>query len=308
MKKRSRMFFADSHSDIPYHLLKERGRENLLKDEHLPTLYAGGVDLLIANIYTHPASENPLKEALLEMTLFWDQVHGEERLFILTKGSEIEKAFKENSLSIFLSLEGLEPLGEEPLLLKTFYQLGVRLASLTWNHENHFARGVMAEGGLTPLGREVLALMEELGMILDLSHLNEEGFWEALEVYSGPLLVSHSNVYSLYNHPRNLNDDQLEAVAERGGVIGLNNYMTGEPSSLDTYMEHLYYLVKLLGEDHVGLGFDFNSYLGLSITPGMEDHRVILEIGERMERGDFSSRVIEKVLGGNILNFLKENL
>ncbi len=308
MKKRPGMFFADSHSDIPYHLLKEREKENLLKDEHLPTLYAGGIDLLITNIYTHPARENPLNEALLELTLFKDQVNREEGLSILTKGSEIEETFKEDSLSLFLSLEGLEPLGAEPLLLKTFYQLGVRLASLTWNNENFFARGVMAEGGLTPLGEEVLALMEELGMILDLSHLNEEGFWEALEIYNGPLLISHSNVYSLYKHPRNLKEEQLEAVAERGGVIGLNNYMTGEPSSLDTYMEHLYYLVEVLGEDHVGLGFDFNSYLGLSITLGMEDHRVILEIGERMERGGFPSRVIEKVLGGNILNFLKRNL
>lgn len=308
LKKEEGMAIVDAHADIPYHLLQRREDPETFKNTHLSSLKRGGVNLVIANVYTDQGSPSSLKEALLEIALFQEQVSKEASAVILTEGEEIEKALKVFPLSFFLSLEGLEPLGEDPLLLSIFYQLGVRIASLTWNNRNAFAAGVMAKGGLTSLGEEVLRRMEDLGMLLDLSHLNEEGFWEALEIYKGPALVSHSNAYTIYPHPRNLKDDQLRAVAKRGGVIGLNNYMSAEVSTLDTYMEHLYYMVELLGEDHIGLGFDFNSYLGLSLTPGMEDHSCALEIGRKMEEEGFSFKTIKKILGENMVQLLERVL
>lgn len=308
MLKEEGIIVVDAHADIPYHLLQRREDEDLLKEKHLPSLREGGVDLVIANLYTDHGSPHPLKEALLEISLFKEQVSKEEGVVILKEGGEIEKALKEGSLSFFLSLEGLEPLEGDPSLLPIFYQLGIRMASLTWNNENAFACGVMAKGGLTSLGEEIVQKMENLGILLDLSHLHEEGFWEVLEIYRGPVLVSHSNAYSIYPHPRNLKDHQLQAVAKRGGVIGLNNYMTGETSTLDTYMEHLFYMLEVVGEDHIGLGLDFNSYLGLSLTPGMEDHRCIREIGRRMEVKGFSKKTIKKILGRNIVHLLERVL
>lgn len=298
----------DAHSDIPHHLLLRPGHYHLLKEEHLPLLLAGGVDLVIANLFTRPKPQHPLRDALLSLQEFMAQVNSLKGVQMITCRKDLMVSLAEKQVGFLLSMEGLEPLGSSPELLGVFYQLGVRLASLTWNHQNNFASGAMEEGALTSQGEEVLHKMQELGILLDLSHLNTESFWGALKVYPGPVLASHSNAHGVYPHPRNLTDDQLQAVADRGGVVGLNNYMTGEVSTLDTFMEHLLYLVQLLGEDHVGLGLDFNGYLGYTRTPGMEDPTCIPVIWERMKQEGFSLKSRKKIIGGNFLELLQENL
>lgn len=297
----------DGHSDIPNHLLMRRGETRLMEEEHLPLLKEVGVDLLIANIYTS-SPDSSLLDGLLEIMLFKNQLREIEECEIVTSVKEMERVLEKGQLGFFLSLEGLEPLAGEIHLLEVFYELGVRFASLTWNHKNPFASGAMNKGGVTPLGREILKRMEDLGMVLDLSHLNEEGFWDALEFFKGPLFASHSNAFTLYPFPRNLKDDQLIALKERGGLVGLNNYMTHENSTFDTFMDQLLYLIMLLGEDYVALGLDFNGYLGLPETPGMEDPRCIPGIKESMEERGLSRKSIQKVMGENLYHFFQRFL
>lgn len=308
MERENASLIVDAHSDIPHHLLLAPERDRLIQEEHLPLLKEGGVDLSIANIFTAPKPTHPLQDSLLELTAFWGQVAELDDIAIISSQEEMDTSLAKGRLGFFLSLEGLEPLESNPDLLWVFYQLGVRLASLTWNHKNAFASGAVEEGGLTPLGRSVLTLMQQLGIILDVSHLNEESFWEVLESWAGPVFASHSNSYSLYPHPRNLKDSQIKALVQQGGVVGLNNYMTGEVSTLDTYLEHIQYMVDLVGEDHVGLGLDFNGYLGHSVTPGMEDPCCIPVLQDRLEREGFSSSVVQKIMGGNFYQFLGSSL
>lgn len=205
--------------------------------------------------------------------------------------------------AVVLTLEGADPLVEDPANLEVFYRLGVRMIGLTWNGRNAFADGQKVgsrPSGLTEKGRELVQRMSDLGVVLDLSHLAETGFWDAFEATEGPLAVSHANARAVHDHPRNLSDAQLKAIAERGGVVGVTfvpGFLCKGPADRSHVIAHLEYMLDRMGEDHVALGSDFD---GITAGPaGLGDVSALPYLtADLLGRGHGEQRVA-KILGGN---------
>ncbi|MFY9416452.1 MAG: membrane dipeptidase, partial [bacterium] len=153
--------------------------------------------------------------------------------------------------------------------------------------------------GLTSLGLETVAAMNRLGMVVDVSHLSPAGFWDVLEHSRHPVIASHSNARGLHDHPRNLDDEQIKALAARGGVIGINfaPQFLGPGARLETVLDHIDYIARLAGCDCIGLGSDYD---GIAATPGgLEDVSRLPNITRGLVARGYSDSDILKILGGN---------
>lgn len=216
----------------------------------------------------------------------------------------------ERKLGVILALEGLEPLEGQVQRLVEFYRLGVRVISLTWNWDNPFASGVNCEqdSGLTALGREAVRLAEQLGYVLDLAHLGYHSFFDVLEVAEQPVLVSHANAFNLCPHRRNLKNEQIQAIAETGGTVGLTFYppfIRKGQVGIGELIKHLDYLLQEWGEELPAMGGDFD---GIEVTPG--NLRSVLDLEKLiryMEVHGLSPQTTGLFLGGNLYRVLKQN-
>lgn len=181
------------------------------------------------------------------------------------------------------------------------------MMSLTWNNSTALADGALERrhGGLTPVGRRVLARMAALGIVVDVSHLSEQSFWDVLEATRGPVMATHSNASGLTRHARNLTDAQLQALARRGGVVGVNFYpaFTGGPT-LTRVLAHIDYLVKTMGVDHVALGSDFDGFA--QTVDGLEDVSRLPNLTAGLLARGYTHEDIKKILGGNALRVFRE--
>lgn len=296
----------DAHSDIPLNLFHHLGQQALV-EEHLKLLTAGGVNILFVNLYAEVHPEASLKQAMVEIGELYRQVEESPDFKLIRDQQTLKEVLDGDEIGLVLSMEGMEPLSNEPGLLRVFKELGLFSAALTWNYRNYYAAGIDDRGGLSKLGKQIIELMNELNILIDVSHLNEEGFWQVMELTEGPVIASHSNAYKVFPHPRNLKDNQIKAIVESGGVIGLNNYFTAEEesASLTTFIDQLEYILNLAGEDAVGLGLDFNGYLGEMITPGLEDASRIPDITAELIARGYSGATIKKILGNNFLKLLE---
>jgi len=219
---------------------------------------------------------------------------------------DLERNARNNKISAVLSIEGGEALMGKLENLDHFYNRGVRIMSLTWNRENELGYGQAtgSDEGLKPFGVEVLQRMEELGIILDVSHLNRTGFWDAHRLSTRPYMASHSNASSVTPHNRNLTDDQIRAVADSGGVIGIALYppflsRSGNVSMGDI-MSHIRHFIDLGAGDNLGLGGDLD---GFNTMPAgltcVSSYKVLAEEIANVFGNDASS----KIMSGNFYNF-----
>lgn len=225
--------------------------------------------------------------------------------------NQIEEAFSLNKLAGIISIEEGGALQGDISVLRAFYKLGVRSICLTWNYRNEIADGVAdgsSGGGLTPFGREVVKEMNSLGMLVDVSHMSEKGFWDVIENSSKPVIASHSNSKAVCNHRRNLSDEQILALKKNGGVIGINLYpdfLNNTPkASLNDIIRHIEHIASIAGDDILGLGADFD---GIEYTP--EDVKGVQDIGiiiNELYKLNYSSSFIDKFTGGNFLRVIKE--
>lgn len=253
----------DAHADISSFLVKqaERGKMLALEEDILPHLQTGGITAVVNAIYLdHDQLNTPKASALRQLAELKRQVDLSQDVEIVTSASELETAYQRDLIGLFLSLEGAEPI-EDMSDLDLFYDEGVRLIGLTWNGANQYAGGCAAPHfGLTNQGIELIDRMARKNMILDLSHLSDPATDEALERFQGIPIASHSNARSYADHVRNMTDEQLKKLAERGGVVGLNGvslFVSEDYPSLEHLQRQLDYLIHVCGEDHVGFGFDF---------------------------------------------------
>ncbi len=193
----------------------------------------------------------------------------QEMVLFLKNQIEKNKAFiQKHNMEIIMSIEGMCPVYEDVNeKVQWLYDQGVRMISLCWNDENALATGKMGSTsrGVTKLGYTVLKKMEQLGIVLDISHANEKTFWDCLEVYGGKIMASHSNARALCDVERNLSDKQLCAIASKNGVIGLNAcklFVSDQEKlqTVDTLAKHAVYIANLVGINHVCLGFDFMDF------------------------------------------------
>lgn len=309
---------VDAHCDTLWTAPKE-GRSLIERSErgHLdfPRLLEGGTCVQFFALFSDPSHGHSgfTLEALAMLERFYQAADNSEgRLRPLLWREDIDKLDPGRVLGL-LSIEGAEPLQGRVDILQFFFRLGVRAMGLTWNHRNELADGQLdspSRGGLTPRGRAVVSEMERLGMVIDCSHLSDASFWDLLEHTNGPIIASHSNVRAIRNHLRNLTDNQIRALAERGGVIGINflpHFLVdhGE-ASIDDVVRHIDYIAELVGSQAIGLGSDFD---GISRTPiGLEHAGKMPALAEALLHRGYSDHDIRNVMGENFLRLLSKTL
>lgn len=229
--------------------------------------------------------------------------------------ADLERNYRMGKISAFLTLEDGRAVNGSMEKLEYFYEKGIRLISLTWNFENCFGapnsvdRTVM-EQGLTPFGKEAVCRMEELGMIVDVSHLSDGGFWDVANVLRGPFVASHSNCRALSPHPRNLTDEMLRALGERGGVAGLNfcpaflhQDITCRKSTTERMIAHVKHMANKGGIGCVAVGTDFDGIQG-DLEVGTPEKMELLFSG--LSEAGFTTGEIEKIAFGNAERAIRE--
>jgi membrane dipeptidase len=261
---------VDAHNDLLLELVMRRGekqsfelvlrcgQERLFERYWLPRLEAGGVGVQICPLYVASAPREEARErALAQEAEFRSAIdENAERVCQVRTRAELD----DPRLRLVLSMEGVEPLEGDPSTFEEWYGRGVRSASLTWNHANEFAGGIdTPTQGLTDRGRRLVRRFAELGVVLDLAHASEQT-WRDVRDEEVPLSVTHAGCRGVRDHPRNLADWQLEALAERGGVLGmiaLAFVVDPEAPTLSRWLDHVDHAVAVMGIEHVGLGADF---------------------------------------------------
>ena len=321
----------------------------------------GGIDVQIFSIWCDGKQKDPFAYANIQIdTLYATAMRNPDRMNIVFTSKQLYKTVKQKKLAAMIGVEGGHMIESDIRNLDSLYSRGARYMTLTWNNSTSWATSAMEETrdsllhqpkGLNDLGKRIVRRMNELGMLVDLSHVGEKTFWDAINATTKPILVSHSCVYTLCHAFRNLKDEQILAVGKNGGVIHLNffsgfldsnyekkqahftsvhkkekdsllktNSISAVNKILDTkykdeieamrapfhlLFDHLDYIVRLIGVDHVGMGSDFD---GINSTPQLLDDvtKYPLITKELLARG-YSKNDVKKILGGNFLRLFTAN-
>jgi len=312
---------VDAHCDT-LTVLKSQKRQlgNLSKEGHidLPRLILGGVNVqFFASFvsYVSPGirTDNPLARALEIFDVFYQEMAlATDRVEPAFSYNDIERIVAGQKIAALLAVEGGEALAGRIEVLRMFYRLGVRCITLTWNDRNELADGASeygTGGGLSSFGTAVVKEMNRLGMLIDVSHLSPQGFWDVLKNSEKPVIASHSNTRSICEHQRNLSDDQIKSLAAQGGVMGLcfyPDFVGKKEPSLDMLLDHAVHVADMAGVDCLGLGSDFD---GIECTlPELSDVTCLPVVTEGLFKRGFSQTDVQKILGGNFLRVLSQVL
>jgi membrane dipeptidase len=327
---------VDMHFDLPMDLYEKRSRKNVLATDFLPDLEAGNIGVLGAAIYIEDRylPEMGLRIGLDQIARLYVEIEQSERFSICKSHKEILRARQAGKIAILITMEGVEPLGTDLDQLRVFYELGVRAIGLTHMRRNAAgAGGIFASSGspgdgLTAFGRDVVRQCEELGIVIDLAHINPAGFEEILALTTKPLIVSHTNARRYYDIERNISDAQIKMIGERRGVIGINAAIVSpnkEETTLDRYVDHIEHVANLIGIDSVGVGFDFFEFIyrqwseevqrefrekftNVHFIPDLTNHAQARNATRRLIERGFKEDDIEKILRGNWMRILEELL
>lgn len=227
------------------------------------------------------------------------------RFFPILRAADLARPQPGESVGALLSIEGAEALDGSLENLDGFYARGVRALGPAWNRRNPFARGVRAEGtdGLSLLGKQLVEKMEALGMIVDVSHLSDTAFWDLAAVAKRPFVASHSNARAVHEHPRNLTDEQIRAVARSGGAVGavfVPNFVSQKvtTSYLEHLVDHIDHIVQVGGIETAALGSDFDGYRGVEghVLKDASEYRLLCEA---LIRRGYDAESVAKIMGGN---------
>ena len=312
MNKKMKFGFIDAHADtITAAINKNTGLfEN---DLHIDLNRLGEFKYPIVQVFAIYLADEHLNNAFTYANKVIDFFEKElashnDLIRIALSLEEIEKNTRNGISSAILALEGGETLEGKIQNLHHFYNRGVRLITLTWNYENELAYGVGTESinGLKPFGIEVVEKMNELGIIVDVSHLNKAGFWDVDRISTRPYIASHSNAHAITPHRRNLNDDQIKAIVKKGGFIGINLYPpfigTEGVADKNSILNHINHFSDLGVLDFVGLGCDFD---GVDRLPeGITDVSSLKEIAELLTV-NLGADKSEAIMSLNFYEFLK---
>jgi membrane dipeptidase len=357
---------ADTHNDFPQKSIdKNYAFENALKPTthtDLNRMMQGGVDLQLFSIFCDGQykGDSAFQRAMQQIN-FMDAAaaRSSSKMVLVRTPQEFEQAQKQNKFAFMYGVEGGHMMNDNLTNLKTFYDRGVRYMTLTWNNSTSWAssaadetRNRIDKKGLNDFGKQVVKRMNQLGMMVDVSHLGEQSFWDVINTTTKPIIASHSSVHALAPVPRNLKDDQIKAIAKNGGVIQVNFYsgfldsaferkngtfrrahraeidslrkINPEPYFSEEYLfekypnevaalqpplslliDHIDYIVKLVGADYVGLGSDFD---GISSAPKeLRDVTSYPLITKALLKKGYSKEDVKKILGGNFMRVWKAN-
>ncbi len=311
----------DGHCDTLGHAVAAppQHRDLLTRSEKghldLPRLREGGINVQIFVCF--PGADRlhacPTAAALRRLEAFYHLMRrAPDQLALIQTADDLARATPHGPVHGILGLEGVEALGGSLDLLYTFHRLGVRNIGLTWNPRNAAADGALAgtSYGLTAFGRDVVAACNDLGIMIDVSHLNAAGVEDVLVFSKRPVIASHSNARALCDHPRNLTDDQIRGIAEKGGVIAatfVSHFLHPDfrQASLNDLLDHIDHLVQVASVDHVAIGSDFDGCLPPPELNSGEKYPAITQ--GLLQRG-YSPEAIRKILGENFRRVFLEVL
>jgi len=240
------------------------------------------------------------------------------RVRVCRNVDDIRRSFAADVLASVLHIEGAEAIDPDFELLDVLHEAGLRSLGLVWSRPNAFGHGVPflcpsspdTGPGLTALGKELVGACNRLKILIDLSHLNEKGFWDVAETSNAPLVATHSNAHALSPHSRNLTDEQLAAIRGTGGMVGVNfatSFLRADgradgDTPAELVIDHLEYMLERVGEDGVGFGSDFD---GARVPAGIGNAAGLQHLVEIMRARDYGERLIAKVCSGNWLRVLE---
>lgn len=320
----------DLHSDLFTDIAFRRaaGERNVFDRLHAPVLRAGGVTAVICVFWTEPAfADRPLvRFRELAEAAMADLAESETAVIRPFHGGPDEPSG--DKITLYLGLEGItfvhtlmkesgEPLAD---ILEDLKSRQIQHSILAWNENNAFASGTgeaepSAEAGLTALGKEWIRKCSADGVLIDVSHLDEPSFWDVLATADGPVIASHSNARAVCDHDRNLTDGQIRAIAETGGLIGLNAYgefVDAAEPTVDRFIDHAIHLKETASIEHVAFGFDFIQYLEVHplgddmniYTDGLTSASDVPALLQRMAERGFTPQEIEAISFRNAERFL----
>ena len=298
--------FWERHPDLAKDKKEAKGKmpsNNLLNTEQISQSYAYAATIEMINIAHNIATQHP------------------DKLEICTDYTKLRSCIDRKKIALLLHIEGAEAISSDLSQLETLYNMGLRSIGPVWSRKNIFAEGVNFSfpstpdqgDGLTDAGKNLIRFCNRKNILVDLSHLNEKGFWEVAAISDKPLVATHSNVHSLCPSPRNLTQSQLAAIAESNGVVGLNfgiGFLHPEGKQdkdlrLDIMCKHLDALLKILGEDGVALGSDFD---GIQISNHISDCSGLPKLVASMKKTGYGDNLIQKICFENWLNLLKKTI
>ena len=367
-KLHQRSIVIDTHNDFPNQSMEKGVRfdQDLKGITHsdLKRMKEGGIDVQVFSIWsdgTFTAGKGFARANRQIDSLYAWTNRNPSAMMITKTPADLKKAVRQKKLAVMMGVEGGHMIEDKIEYLDQLYERGVRYMTLTWNNSTSWASSAMDESankipngkkGLTSLGEQIIQRMNALGMIVDISHVGEQTFWDAIRISTKPVIASHSCVHQLCPVFRNLKDDQIKAIAKNGGVIHLNFFsgfvdsnfnkrnisflnthqrekdslkaINPEPHFTEEYLfskypeevkalrpplsmllDHLDYIVRLAGVDHVGLGSDFD---GISSAPQqLDDVTGLPLITKALQERGYSKKDIRKILGENFLRVFKAN-
>lgn len=324
---------VDAHLDLAGELFfrKKRGEKNPLRDCYLENLRAGGFNLIVSSVYlkNDQLPESGLRLALDQISVLLEAIDQNPEFCLVRTKTDLEQVLKNGQIGILLYMEGLDCIGNDLKLLRILWELGVRGASLTWSRRNMLATGCCVavyekqiQGGLSEDGILAVHEMERLGMFLDISHLNDDGFEDVCRIATKPFAATHSNSRSVHFNYRNLTDAQMQRLAARGGIMGLNGCIyiagcTNGEDPLEMLCRHVEHEVSLIGTDQVGYGFDFcDSYTAAeprqrfseSHDDALINHSHVPELTAALLQRGMTEEDVRKIMGGNWVEYFRKML
>lgn len=319
------LLLIDTHNDVPSRTITgfDIGRNSVTGHTDIARLKAGGVGAVFFSAWVAPgyARQNRAARRALEMidTIRRDIIDRYPGVFEpALSAAGIEAARKRGKIAALIGVEGGHAIEDSLRVLRCFYGLGARYMTLTHSNTNNWADSsgdigdpkVEHHNGLTDFGRQVIAEMNRLGMMVDVSHVSDKTFWDVLAVSEAPVFASHSSCRALADDPRNLTDEMIRALAGKGGVIQINfapSFLTkrkSPPATVEDVVAHIDHAVKVGGIDAVGIGSDFD---GIDHVPaGLEDVSKFPNLTRALMEKGYSAADLRKIYGGNTLRLMRE--
>ena len=306
----------DGHSDLLYDAVRRRqkGETRVLERHHLENLRKGGIQGMTLAIWARPENEKDCQASTEQIfSAAIAELAESSWLRVVRTAAEAEQAVREGKLYAFLAVEGMAAVGKDLAYLDRYADFGVRMGMLTWNEENLLATGAGGDPGkgLTALGKQVVRRMDERQMLVDVSHLNDGGFWDVIDLAERPVIASHSNCRALCDVSRNLTDDQLRAIRDTGGVVGVNvhhgfAHTDPEKQTVEMLARHAAHMAEVMGIEYVACGFDFCEYFGPNNhgVKGMEDCSCVPKFFSELEKLGMTERERRLIARENFLRLL----
>jgi len=311
------MQIIDLHCDTMMHLIDQPHlklkKNNLSVDINKLKAGSGLAQFfaLYIDLKEHP---NALQRCLSMLDVFYQEIEANPTDIALARNYQEMCVLRQaGKIAAFLTIEEGGALQGRLENLRNFYRLGVRLLTLTWNYPNEIGYPNCAEKdkalGLTEFGQQVVHEMNRLGMIIDVSHLSDGGFYDVSRLSSKPFVASHSNARAVWNHGRNLTDDMIVLLAKKGGVMGINfsgSFLGGSDiSKVDDMVDHIKHIYQVGGIDVLALGTDFD---GIEFTLEIANMAEMRKLFEALNKKGFTENQIEKIAYKNTMRVIKECL